>query len=60
MVDIGAAIFRLVGQAVLVYLLDEYVHSTASANAAARMPSNVPGFAFPLFAPEAFEALGYG
>lgn len=63
-VDIGAAIFScggmVVGQAVLAYLLDEFMQSAASANAAARMLSNGLGFAFPLFAPEVFASLGYG
>jgi MFS family permease len=64
MVDIGAAIFScggmVVGSAVLAYLLDEFTTSAASANAAARCMSNVLGFAFPLFAPEVFNRLGYG
>ena len=64
MVDIGAAIFScggmVVGSAVLAYLLDEYTTSAASAHAAARCMSNTLGFAFPLFAPEVFNTLGYG
>ena len=64
LVDVGAAIFTcgcfVVGQAVLAYVLDEFHHSAASANAAARMLSNVLGFAFPLFAPQLFSSLGYG
>lgn len=64
MVDIGAVIFVagnfLASQAALAYLLDEFTDRAASANAAARMLSNLMGFAFPLFAPNLYDRLGYG
>jgi hypothetical protein len=47
-------------QAVLAYLIDEFAEHSASANAAARILSNVMGFAFPLFAPQLYNTLGYG
>ncbi|TQV91037.1 hypothetical protein V2A60_008150 [Cordyceps javanica] len=62
-VDVGAAIFVcgsfILGQGMLAYLLDEFKHA-ASANAAARMLSNILGFVFPIFAPSMYDALGYG
>ncbi|KAG6007298.1 hypothetical protein E4U54_008859 [Claviceps lovelessii] len=62
-VDVGTAIFVcgsfVLGQGILAYLLDEFKHA-ASANAAARMLSNVLGFAFPIFAPAMYRSLGYG
>ncbi|KAL5339504.1 major facilitator superfamily domain-containing protein [Aspergillus crustosus] len=64
MIDIGAAIFTfgsfVGGQAISAYLLDEFSGNAASAMAAVRMLSNVFGFAFPLFAPQLFDRLGYG
>lgn len=64
MVDIGSVVFTIGGfvtaQAVLAYLLDEFQTSAASANAAARMLSNLFGFSFPLFAPHLYVSLGYG
>lgn len=63
LVDVGAAIFTcgtfITGSAVNAYLIDEFKHA-ASASAAARMLSNVFGFAFPIFAPQLFNKLGYG
>ncbi|WYZ44811.1 hypothetical protein EsH8_VIII_000127 [Colletotrichum jinshuiense] len=62
-VDVGAAIFTcgtfITGAGMNAYLLDEFKHA-ASANAAARMLSNVLGFVFPIFAPQLFSQLGYG
>ncbi|EXF77886.1 major facilitator superfamily transporter [Colletotrichum fioriniae PJ7] len=62
-VDVGAAIFTcgtfIKGSAVNAYLIDEFKHA-ASASAAARMLSNVFGFACPIFAPQLFNKLGYG
>ncbi|OAA82022.1 MFS transporter [Akanthomyces lecanii RCEF 1005] len=62
-VDVGTAIFVcgsfLLGQGMLAYLLDEFKHA-ASANAAARMLSNILGFVFPIFAPSMYKTLGYG
>jgi MFS family permease len=64
MVDIGATIFVagdfLASQAASAYLLDEFAVEAASASAAARLLSNLMGFAFPLFAPNLYDALGYG
>ncbi|KAG9241816.1 major facilitator superfamily domain-containing protein [Calycina marina] len=62
--DIGAGVFScgimLSSQSLLAYLIDEFGKVAASANAAARILSNIMGFAFPLFAPQLFAALGYG
>ncbi|KAL0776021.1 hypothetical protein CaCOL14_007308 [Colletotrichum acutatum] len=62
-VAVGAAIFTcgtfVTGSAINAYLIDEFKHA-ASASAAARMLSNVFGFAFPIFAPQLFSRLGYG
>ncbi|KZM25858.1 uncharacterized protein EKO05_0009066 [Ascochyta rabiei] len=64
MVDFGAAILTLgsfvSAQAMYAYQLDEFAEFGASANAASRMFSAVMGFAFPIFAPQLYEALGYG
>lgn len=63
MVDVGAAIFTcgsfILAQGMLAYLLDEFKHA-ASANAAARMLSNILGFVFPIFAPAMYDRLGFG
>lgn len=62
-VDVGTAIFVcgsfILSQGMLAYLLDEFEHA-ASANAAARMLSNILGFVFPIFAPAMYDAMGYG
>lgn len=42
------------------YIIDEFGDQAASALAATRMFRYVLGFAFPLFAPNLYEALGYG
>ncbi|EED24337.1 florfenicol exporter, putative [Talaromyces stipitatus ATCC 10500] len=64
MVDIGATIFVagnfLGSQAALAYLFDEFSTHTASAGAAIRLLGNLMGFAFPLFAPQLYDGLGYG
>ncbi|KAI5927656.1 major facilitator superfamily domain-containing protein [Camillea tinctor] len=64
LVDIGAAIFTcgsfMLSQALLAYTLDEFGDHGASANAACRLLSNILGFAFPIFGPQLYEALGYG
>jgi MFS family permease len=64
MVDIGALIFTagdfLASQAALAYILDEFPTHAASAGAASRIVSNIMGFAFPLFAPQLYDRLGYG
>lgn len=62
-VDVGTAIFVwgsfMLAQGMMAYLLDEFEHA-ASANAAARMLSNILGFVFPIFAPSMYASLGYG
>lgn len=63
-VDVGVTIF-VVGsfmwaQAMLAYLLDEFVKHAASANAASRGLSYLLGFVFPIFAPQLYRKLGYG
>ncbi|THC93430.1 hypothetical protein EYZ11_007089 [Aspergillus tanneri] len=62
-VDVGTALFTcgsfMLTQGILAYLLDEFKHA-ASANAAARMLSNILGFVFPIFAPQMYQRLGYG
>jgi MFS family permease len=63
-VDLGAMIFTLgdfmLGQGMLTYQLDEFAEYGASANAASRMLSNILAFAFPIFGPKLYGALGYG
>lgn len=63
MVDFGVAIFTcgsfILSQGMVAYLLDEFQHA-ASANAAARTLSYILGFAFPIFAPQMYDRLGYG
>ncbi|KAI1847224.1 hypothetical protein JX266_006764 [Neoarthrinium moseri] len=62
--DLGAAIYCcgsvMVTQMLYAYQLDEFVEHGASANAATRMLSYILGFAFPIFAPQLYEKLGYG
>lgn len=64
LVDFGVAIFSIGSfvwaQAGLAYLLDEFTDHAASANAACRLLSNTLGFAFPIFAPQLYQSLGYG
>lgn len=64
MVDAGAAIFTLgsfvFSQGLLAYQLDEFAEHGAASNAASRVLSNLLAFAFPIFAPQLYEALGYG
>lgn len=63
-VDIGAAVFTLgsfmTSQMLYAYQLDEFVEHGASANAATRVLSYTLGFAFPVFAPDLYDRLGYG
>ncbi|MCJ1290234.1 hypothetical protein MMC34_001770 [Xylographa carneopallida] len=62
--DLGAAIFGcgviLGTQAMQVYVLDAYADYTASASAASQLLRSIFGFAFPIFAPQMYGALGYG
>ena len=63
-VDVGAAVFTLgsfmVSQMLYAYQLDEFVENAASAGAATRVLSYTLGFAFPIFAPDLYDRLGYG
>ncbi|KAK3331192.1 major facilitator superfamily domain-containing protein [Apodospora peruviana] len=63
-VDVGAAVFTMgnfvAAQAITAYQLDEFGDYAASAGAACRMPMYTAGFAFPIFAPKLYDALGYG
>ena len=64
MVDFGAGVFTLgsfvFSQGLLAYQLDEFAEHGASANAASRVLSNILAFAFPIFAPQLYQRLGYG
>lgn len=64
-VDVGIMIFTCGGfmfsQGVFAYLIDEFPSKhSASASAASRLGTYVFGFAFPIFAPDLYDALGYG
>ncbi|KAH8655797.1 major facilitator superfamily domain-containing protein [Xylariales sp. PMI_506] len=63
-VDVGVAAFTMGNfmftSGPYAYILDEFHDQAASAMAATRMFSYVLGFAFPLFAPQLYAALGYG
>lgn len=63
-VDAGAAVFTLgsfmATQMLVAYQFDEFVEHAASASAATRVVSYSLGFAFPIFAPDLFDRLGYG
>lgn len=63
-VDIGAAVFTLgsfmASQMLTAYQLDEFVEHAASAAAATRVLMYSLGFAFPIFAPDLYDRLGYG
>lgn len=62
--DIGAAIFSagiiMSIQCCLTYIMDCYTLYAASAIAATVTLRNLAGFAFPLFAPQLYSALGNG
>lgn len=64
MVDFGVAVFTLgsftTAQAVNAYQLDEFSEHGASAMAASCLLQNVIGFILPIFAPQLYEAMGYG
>ena len=49
-----------IGVAIQSYVIDTYTTYAASAVAAITVLRNVAGFAFPLFAPSLYGALGYG
>ncbi|WPH01808.1 Hypothetical protein R9X50_00466200 [Acrodontium crateriforme] len=62
--NIGTAIFaagnQLVFQNCQTYIVDSYTRFAASAIAATTVFRSLGGFAFPLFAPAMYNALGYG
>ncbi|KAK3683201.1 hypothetical protein LTR37_020464 [Vermiconidia calcicola] len=62
--NIGCAIFaagnQLVFQNCQTYIVDAYTRYAASAIAATTLFRSLGGFAFPLFAPAMYQALGYG
>ena len=62
--DVGAGIYGcgiiLGTQAMHLYVLDAYAEYTASAAAAAQLLRSITGFAFPIFAPQMYQTLGYG
>ncbi|WPG98765.1 major facilitator superfamily domain-containing protein [Acrodontium crateriforme] len=62
--DIGMALFffgiSLSGNSMTAYVIDTYPDHTASAMAAVTFLRSIMGFAFPLFAPRLYTALGYG
>ncbi|EMC98259.1 hypothetical protein BAUCODRAFT_67448 [Baudoinia panamericana UAMH 10762] len=62
--NIGTAIFaagnQLVFQNCQTYIVDSYTRFAASAIAATTVLRSLGGFAFPLFAPAMYSALGYG
>ncbi|KAH0544589.1 hypothetical protein FGG08_001238 [Glutinoglossum americanum] len=64
MPNIGAVIFTcgsiVCFQCIQTYLVDSYTRYAASAIGAATVLRSLAGFAFPLFAPRMYEALGYG
>lgn len=63
-VDVGAAVFTLgsfmASQMLNAYQLDEFVEHGASVTAATRVLMYSLGFAFPVFAPDLYDRLGYG
>ena len=64
-VDVGIFIFCLgsfiFSQGLLAYQVDEFSSTrAASASAATRLWNYVLGFAFPIFAPQLYDKLGYG
>lgn len=62
--NIGTAIFaagnQMVFQCCQTYIVDAYTRYAASAIAATTVLRSLGGFAFPLFAPQMYAALGYG
>lgn len=62
--DIGIAIFGcgiiLSTQAMQAYVTESYLEHVASASAASQFLRSITGFAFPIFAPALYSALGYG
>lgn len=62
--DIGVGIFAagiiLGTQAMQAYVLDSFPNYTSSATAASQFLRSITAFAFPIFAPTMYQALGYG
>ncbi|MCJ1391464.1 hypothetical protein MMC18_004328 [Xylographa bjoerkii] len=62
--DIGVGVFAtgiIFGtQAMQAYVLDSFPEYTASATAASQFLRSLTAFAFPIFAPSMYQALGYG
>lgn len=63
-VDLGIGIFGcgiiLGTQSMQAYVLDAFPDQTASASAASQFLRSIFAFAFPIFAPEMYDNLGYG
>ena len=64
MPDVGVVLFLIgvtsAGQCMMAYVIDAYTERTASALAATQFLRSLLGFAFPLFAPQMYNSLGYG
>ena len=62
--DVGVGVFTcglILGlQATMAYVVDSYPAYTASAYAASQLLRSIAAFAFPIFAPDMYHALGYG
>lgn len=63
-VDIGVFLtcfgMQIMGQPIQAYVIDAYPDHTSSATAASQFIRSLTAFAFPLFAPKMYAALGYG
>ena len=63
-VDIGVVLtmfgMQIAGQAMQAYVIDAYPDHTSSATAASQFIRSLTAFAFPIFAPKLYSALGYG
>jgi multidrug resistance protein len=63
-VDIGAGLLsfgmQVGGTGLQAYVIDSYPDHTSSASAASQFLRSLTAFAFPLFAPTMYSALGYG
>lgn len=51
---------RLTNDSVQTYVIDAYTTYAASAVASVTFMRSLAGFAFPLFAPQLYDSLGYG
>lgn len=63
-VDLGGLLFafggQIAGMPIQAYIIDSYPEHASSATAASQFLRSLTAFAFPLFAPKMYEALGYG